>query len=83
MGTHCHQSAASSDVGTPVLRCDYDPICGRLLVASARGGFVIFHGVPIDAYIWLRFSPLPTRYLRDRPIGEFPFVCSSVCWPKS
>ena len=83
MGTHGHQSAASSDVGTSALRYDYDPICGRLLVASARGGLVIFHGVPIDAYICLRDRLLPTRYLRDRPIGEFPFVCSSVCWPKS
>jgi hypothetical protein len=69
-------------VKAPSLYFDYDPVCGRLLVTSARGGFVIFYGVPIDVYIWLRFSPAPEKYLRERMIGEFFFVCSSACWPK-
>jgi hypothetical protein len=65
------------------LRFDYDPVCGRLMVTAPQGGFVIFHGVPIDAYIWLRFSPTPETYLRERLIGEFSFICSSACWPKA
>ena len=53
------------------------------MVTAPQGGFVIFHGVPIDAYIWLRFSPTPETYLRERLIGEFSFICSSACWPKA
>jgi hypothetical protein len=67
----------------PYLIFDYDAVCGRLLVTSTHGGFVIFHGVPIDAYIWLRFSPTPEKYLRERLISEFSFVCSSACWPQT
>ena len=65
------------------LTFDYDPVCGRLLVSSQRGGFVIFHGVPIGAYIGLRFSSAPEHYLRERLIGAFAFVCSSACWPQT
>ena len=67
----------------PSLDLDYDAVCGRLLVTSSRGGFVIFHGVPIDAYIRLRFSATPEAYLRDRLIREYAFVCSSSCWPRT
>jgi hypothetical protein len=67
----------------PSLAFDYDAVRGRLLVTAAGGGFVLFHGVPIDAYIWLRFSPTPEQYLRERLIGEFSFVCSSACWPQT
>ena len=62
---------------------DYDVVSGRLLVTSPQGGFVIFQGVPIDAYIWLRFSPTPQTYLRERLIGEFSFVCSRACGPQT
>lgn len=52
------------------------------MVRSQRGGFVIFHGVPIGVYIGLRFSPVPGRYLRERLMSAFAFVCSSACWPQ-
>jgi hypothetical protein len=70
-----------NDVQRPCLRLDYDVLSGRLLVTSARGGFVIFHGVPLEIYLGLRFATLPRKYLRDRLIGTFNFVCSSRCWP--
>jgi len=89
MATHNQRPHIQSDIPLPPVEApspltfDYDPVCGRLLVSSKHGGFVIFHGVTIDAYIGLRFSQMPEHYLRERLIGEFAFVCSSACWPEA
>jgi hypothetical protein len=83
MDDHPQSNIPPPPAQAPGLLFEYEPVSGRLLVTSPRGGFVIFHGVPIDAYIWLRFSPVPERYLRERMIGAYYFICSSQCWPKA
>lgn len=62
------------------LDLDYDPICGRLVVTSPKGGLLAFYGVPIEVYLGLRFTPTPEQYLRDRLIGHYAFVCTTEGW---